>query len=169
MLSLNDLLRAGSVKRFHIVNTARTQTLAEHQYMVAILAGEIAKRMDFTPEGISYVMTAALVHDAGEARTGDIPTPTKKLLRKEFGAQFDDALNKFDIPTQHGGEVKAILKCADYLDSMIFLNEHRVGRHADAVMDDIMEDAYSFFNKAGEPGRHASKIYSDVQNAVYDI
>jgi 5'-deoxynucleotidase len=169
MLNLPDLLRSGSVKRFHIVNTTRIQTLAEHQYGVAVLAGEIAQRIGLDTKQIALVMAAALVHDAGEARTGDIPTPTKKILRGRFGAEFDQVLSEFDIPSDHPAHIKIILKCADYLDSLIFLGEHRVGRHADAVYEDINEDAFSFFNKAGEPGRHASMILSEVQNAMYQI
>lgn len=171
MLALHDILRAGSVKRFHIVNTTRVQTLAEHQYGVAVIASEIAHRMGFDASIAATVMSVAILHDAGEARTGDLPTPTKKRLRSMFGGDFDAALAEFDHPSAVvlPAQVKSILKCADYLESMVFLMEHKVGRHADAVMDDIMGDAFDFFERSGEAGRVSHQIWSDIRNAVYEI
>jgi 5'-deoxynucleotidase YfbR-like HD superfamily hydrolase len=169
MSNILDLMRAGSVKRFHIVNTIRTQTLAEHQYGVAVLAGEIAERLGLDAPAVASVVAAAIVHDSGETRSGDLPTPTKKKLRRAFGEAFDDILAEFDIPLSLPPSVKTILKCADYLESMIFLMEHKVGRHADVVMDDIMSDAFAFFDRSGDPGRIAGMVWSDMQNAAYEI
>lgn len=171
MLKLHDILRAGTVKRFHLVNTTRVQTLAEHQYGVAILASEIANRAGWAHDKVAAIACVALVHDADEVRTGDIPTPTKKRMRAKFGAAFDDVLGEFD-PLQ--GEslsagVAVILKCADYLESILFLGEHRVGRHAETVMDDIYEDALAYFDRAGEYGVIARQILSELENAVYEI
>lgn len=169
MSNIHDLMRAGSVKRFHIVNTTRTQTLAEHQYGVAILAGEIATRLGLDAPAVALVVAAAIVHDSGETRSGDLPTPTKKKLREAFGTAFDAVLAEYDIPMHIPAHVKVILKCADYLESMTFLMEHKVGRHADAVMDDIMTDALGFFSKYGDTGRIANQVWSDLQNAAYEI
>lgn len=169
MSKIHELMRAGSVKRFHIVNTSRIQTLAEHQYGVAILSGEIAERLGFDAPAVALVVAAAMVHDSGETRSGDLPTPTKKKLREAFGDAFDDVLAQYDIPMSIPAHVKTILKCADYLESMSFLIEHKVGRHADAVMDDIMADAFEFFDRAGEVGRVAQQVWSDLQNAAYEI
>ena len=165
------MLRAGSVKRFHIVNTTRVQTLAEHQYNVAIFAAEICRLMGFDDQTIASVTQLALLHDIGEVRTGDIPTPTKKVLRGAFGSDFDGVLAQFDAVdvSDLPAHIKAILKCADYLDSMFFLGEHKVGRHADAVMADILNDADDFFRKAGTPGTYARRIWGDLEHAVYRI
>lgn len=169
MLKIHELMRAGSVIRFHIVNTVRHQTLAEHQYGVAVLAGEIAGRLGLPPAVVASLVAAAVVHDAGECRTGDIPTPTKRRLREKLGEPFDQVLDQFDVPVYLAGDSKNILKCADFLESMIFLMEHKVGRHADVVMDDIMNDAFLFFDGCGSVGRVANQIWSDMQNAVYEI
>jgi 5'-deoxynucleotidase YfbR-like HD superfamily hydrolase len=114
-------------------------------------------------------VAAAIVHDSGESRSGDIPTPAKKKLRRAFGAKFDDLLAEFDVPMDVDALGRTIIKCADYLESMIFLEEHQVGRHANAVMVDIMDDAGAFFGAAGEPGRISNQIWSEWQNARYEF
>lgn len=146
--------------------------MAEHEYGVAILASEIAQRMGLAPCVVASVAGAALVHDADEVRGGDIPTPTKKRIRQHFGDDaFDVALGEFALPhiANLPPIIRTIIKCADYLESMYFLSEHKVGRHADAVMDDIIRDADAYFSKAGEPGLVAAKLWSELQNAVYEI
>jgi len=169
MSKIHDLMRAGSVKRFHIVNTTRTQTLAEHQYGVAILTGEIAARLGLEPAAVASLVAAAIVHDSGETRTGDIPTPTKRRLREALGAPFDKVIDQFDVPITVGVAHKHIMKCADFLESMVFLMEHKVGRHADIVMDEIMNDAFEYFSKCDRIGRVANQVWSDIQHAVYEI
>ena len=43
LLGLGDLSRSGHVTRWHSVRTYREQTLAEHHYMVAMIANKLAK------------------------------------------------------------------------------------------------------------------------------
>lgn len=169
MIVLHDILRAGTVKRFHIVNTTRVQTLAEHQWGVAVLACEIAGRLNLADSEVARLALLSIVHDAGEVRTGDVPTPTKTRLREALGGLADNVLAQFDPVLNIEPKLKAIMKCADYLESMIFLMEHKVGRHADAVMDDIMTHAMRYFDLVGEPGRVSMQIWSEIQNAVYEI
>jgi len=75
---LESVMRFHAVKRWHMIDTTRQQTLAEHSANVALLAYVIANgapQMFFGPaEGVT---TAALVHDLGEVFTGDIPSHTK--------------------------------------------------------------------------------------------
>jgi hypothetical protein len=171
MIALHDILRAGTVKRFHIVNTTRVQTLAEHQWGVAILACEIAGRLGWDDAAVARLAALCIVHDAGETRTGDVPTPTKTRLREATGSLADEVFAQFDpvATTDIPPWIKITLKCADYLESMIFLMEHKVGRHADAVMDDIMTHGFRFFDLAGESGVVAKQIWSEIQNAAYEI
>lgn len=172
MLKLHDILRAGTIKRWHIVNTARQQTNAEHQHNVAVLAQNLCHRLNIPDEITLRLMAAALVHDAGECKTGDIPTPFKKELRASFGAAFEEMLAKYDpVPSLHRlpPEAAAILKCADYLDSLLFLEENKVGRHAEAVFVDIKQCARRYFTGQGDVGAHAVQLYNELANAVYEI
>lgn len=169
MLKLHDLMRAGSVKRFHMVNTTRIQNNAEHMYGVAVLAGEIGARLGLEPPAVASLVAAAIVHDAGEARSGDLPAMTKRRLRKALGKAFDDVMDQWDAPKPADLLLKGILKCADLLEAMIFLQEHKVGRHADAAMAYMMDDSFRFFDLAGEAGRISHQIWSEIQNAHYEI
>lgn len=169
MLALQDILRAGTIKRWHIVNTARVQTNAEHQYNVAILTQEICRRLGYAPSVSLQLVALALVHDAGECKTGDIPTPAKRMLRSKLGAAFDAALAVFDVENTQLLPVpyKTVLKCADYLDSMLFLKENKVGRHADFVLEDILKSATEYFSASGEIGDHAAQLYRELSQVEY--
>lgn len=116
-------------------------------------------------------MAAALVHDAGECKTGDIPTPFKKELRHQFGPTFEAMLAKYDPVEALGlpAQVVVILKCADYLDSLLFLDENRVGRHANAVFDDILACAKRYFGAQGVVGALAHDLFYEISNAEYEI
>ena len=169
MLKIHDLMRAGSVKRFHIVNTTRIQSLADHQYGVAVLAGELSKRLGLNVAAQARVVASAIVHDAGEARSGDIPTPAKKKLRRAFGEKFDELLAEYDVLMTMHDQDKLIIKCADYLESMIFLQEHTVGRHAETVLEDIIKNAFEFFDNCDAVGTAAYTIWYDILRAEYEI
>ena len=57
-MKLNDMMRAQHVKRFHIVNTTKSQSVAEHSFNVALIARAIAIKMGFDSENIDnqYVL-----------------------------------------------------------------------------------------------------------------
>ena len=171
MLKLHDILRAGTIQRWHIVNTARQQTLAEHQFNTAILTQAICTRMGVAQDVTMRCTLLALVHDAGECKTGDIPTPAKKLLRKELGPKLDKVLGQFDVEQtdELPRTLKHVLKCADYLDSMLFLQENKVGRHAEFVLADIMASGLAYFESCGDIGAIARDLYYELSNAVYQI
>lgn len=153
------------------MNVAREQTLAEHQYNVAILTQELCRRLGYAQSVGLQLLALALVHDAGECKTGDIPTPAKKLMRKACGPTLDACLNQFDVEDTSGlpDPYRAVLKCADYLDSMLFLRENKVGRHANAVFDDIIASASYYFGTVGDVGDHAAQLYRDLKDVEYVI
>lgn len=78
------LLQACDTKRWTIVRVYREQTVAEHQYRVWALAMSLYDQLaggtphnSFEREAIGYW---ALVHDADEIWTGDLPSPIKSLI-----------------------------------------------------------------------------------------
>lgn len=172
MLKLQDILRSGSVTRWHLVNTIKQQTLGQHQYNVAMLSLEIASRMGITDHSqLLSIIFYALTHDSSEARIGDIPTPTKRKLKERTGVDFNQVFMDFDVADSRmvDSTAQQIVKCADHLDGLFFLGEHRVGRHADKVMDDITTEAIAYFRGAGDTGAIATQILSEIENAVYEI
>jgi len=128
-LEIQDILRAGSVMRWNIVRTANQQTLAEHIFNVTMIARAIAKEMDIDD---AEIIKAALEHDLDEVLYGDIPTPTKKIM-KEAGANFDIIDNRPD----RGPVAAAVVKVADFIEAMWFLKENKIGRHAEAALDNV--------------------------------
>lgn len=140
-LSLYDFLRAGHVKRWHIVETTRTQTLAEHLWLVTVIAMDLHQQLLGAPG--SDFMQMALFHDACEIRTGDTPTPGKRLLESIAGSPiFEEADNRLLPPPgipYPGDKVGvddrqlAIIKMADVIEAYHFIEECGVGAHAKHV------------------------------------
>lgn len=109
----------GAVKRYHVMRTHRTQTVAEHSQGVAIIILQIFPAAD------ARLLRAALTHDFHERDTGDMPSTAKwkfpglKAAMQEAEDQWngdhagygDSALPDFE---------KRILKWADYLELMLW-------------------------------------------------
>lgn len=153
MLTLYDYLRAGHVKRWHIVNTTAQQSIAEHSYLVAIIAMHLHRDVDpmCDMNDVQETGIYALFHDAPEIRTGDIPTPAKKLLREierltpepNLGPMEPDLFERLDIrlmprcPFTREGEVSDVsiqcVKMADAIEAAHWIRENGAGRHAEIV------------------------------------
>ena len=144
-LSVAEQLRACHVRRWHIVQTSREQTLAEHSFAVSVIAGSLASHMKWKglmhPTEALKLLGWALNHDLIEVRTGDVPTPFKKVLRGVGGADIfekaEDAVDA-DFGAKYRGiagtEVEMIVKVADMIESVYFLQDNGVGAHAKAVL-----------------------------------
>lgn len=156
-LSLYDFLRIGHIKRWHNVNTIREQTVAEHSYLVTIIAldlyasvaGVPAEPVPMMPAIEEYVcmvrdllklLIGAIFHDAPEAASGDTPTPAKRLLRQISGdpalfQKVDDflmpqlpyILEKMPI------HLEKFVKMADAIEGCHWISENGAGTHAKVV------------------------------------
>lgn len=130
MAEIESIMRFGSVKRWHMIDTTRQQTLAEHSACVAALAYGIASKTTFfgPPERVGM---RALFHDLAEVFTGDIPSHTKKYLSgiKEFEAEVLPV-----VWNMSGGEhIDLLIKACDIADGIRFIRLHGVditGVHA---------------------------------------
>ena len=124
-LSIQDTLRAQGVNRWHIVETSRPQSVAEHSFNVAMIAMELAYLIPSLSK--PDVMAAALMHDIDEVVTGDIPTPTKERLGTVSTHQ------KFDPYQDSDHNIGAIVKLADLIETWWFIHNFGLGRHAKSV------------------------------------
>lgn len=72
---LERVLQAGGVRRFHTTWGIPDQSLAEHQWRVAMIFHHLyhEERAPLPSSG----MVHALVHDLGESVVGDLPAPIK--------------------------------------------------------------------------------------------
>jgi 5'-deoxynucleotidase YfbR-like HD superfamily hydrolase len=139
MLTLRQKLRASHVKRWHIVECTRNQTVAEHSFNVAILAEEICNLINADEQFKNLVRQYAIHHDIPEIALGDLPTSVKSVFGEEAIVEVNnisktlDPLSAVDSPMAY-----RVVKLADLLDSVIFLAQHGVGTHAKKVRDLII-------------------------------
>lgn len=147
-LTTYEQLRACHVKRWHIVQTHRQQTLAEHSFAVAVIAGSLAASMGY--KGLLHdrlrlqLLQNALSHDLIEVRTGDIPTPFKRELEKVAGPgvveRAEDLVDRDhsgSMRQSEGTEIEAIVKLADQIEAIFFLQDNGYGQHALEVLDSL--------------------------------
>jgi len=136
-LTLYDYLRASHVKRWHNVNTIRQQTLAEHLYMVTIIAVHLC---NFIRPGFEkFVAFAALFHDSAEVVLGDTPTPAKRFIRDFTGRPniFDEMEHELmpEIPyiKMEGVDPWPFVRMADRIEAAYWISENGAGTHAEIV------------------------------------
>lgn len=144
-LTLYDFLRAGHIKRWHNVNVAREQTVAEHSYMVTLIALHMFDRavgVKDDPVTALHVILRAMFHDSPEVVAGDMPTPAKRFMRDLTGDPFlfdkvDNALMPvlpyLGTPTMPGSPIGAFIKMADAIEGAHWIGENGVGKHAQIV------------------------------------
>lgn len=136
-----EMLRVGHVVRWSIVRTARPQTVAEHTTLVMLLSLMIADKINAGVNRGELVLHA-LFHDIAEVRLGDMPTPTKQALVNLLGSNPLKTLEDRIMPPAVGDQmVKYIVKLADIIEAIQFLDVEGVGSHA-AQVKQKMHDLY---------------------------
>lgn len=117
---LSVMMNAFSIKRYHTIQTLRTQTVGDHTARVMALALYLG--------GDSLnLMKAILEHDALEIFTGDIPATAKWDV--EFNKAVDQLENRFnrdvglDMGKSLSEEEATILKVADMLELCLWCSE----------------------------------------------
>jgi len=142
-LSLKDLSRAGHVTRWHTVRTVRQQTLAEHLYLVTVVAQAMLEKISSTsPSNADRWKLASwtLRHDSPELVLGDIPTPMKHLMREYAGRDViadieadicvDFQRSKDRIDTTY---LARVAKLADIADAISFIAAEGTNEHARVI------------------------------------
>lgn len=117
------------VPRWAIIRTIKQQNVAEHSYYVAIYAKEIAEFVNLDKDEVPLLVWVALLHDAEEMVTGDIPTPSKE---RHLHIQRYQILRDVEIglspDTNLSLAAHKILKIADCFEAIMFLvDEQYIG------------------------------------------
>lgn len=74
--SAEPVIRAQYVRRWHLVPMSMSQSVAEHQYNVAMLLVMMPAKDGID---VNAAVAWAMVHDLPETVTGDVPTHIKKM------------------------------------------------------------------------------------------
>lgn len=123
---LETVMRLAAVKRWHMIDTTRSQNLAEHSANVALLAYSIAvsaPEMYFGPA--LHMAGLALLHDVPEVFIGDIPTHSKRWLGKEALDHAEESITPFEFrcfPVDLRS--KRLIKICDLADAIRFIRVH---------------------------------------------
>lgn len=145
-LTLKERMRACHVKRWHIVRTLREQNVAEHSFVVGLIAVEIMKRSGNDPDQMGAihaengyaVMRWAMWHDMAEIKTGDMVTPFKRRLNELAPGVIEEVEQEFcqyikEIKSTTPQFARLVVKLADMIESAAFISEEGHGEHAEGV------------------------------------
>lgn len=156
-MDITKKLRAGHVRRWHIVAVAREQSVAEHMHRVGVIAEEILcilGRYSWDSNLTINVMRWAFIHDRSEVVTGDTPTPAKSAMFKasEVGRDSGVVVDPLALITalvdpeaedlricveQDQPLAGAIVKLADLIEAMNYVGIFGCGEHALATWQEI--------------------------------
>lgn len=134
--NLEVVMRMSAVKRWHMIDTTRTQTLAEHTANVSLLAWLIAQTSPMIHFDPGSLLLGAMVHDLAEAFLGDIPTHSKPLIGKEAISSAEATVLPVIFQRavlKPGSPEHELLKLCDIADGIRFIRLHGVdvtARHA---------------------------------------
>lgn len=140
---VTDLLALSNVPRWSIVDHCKHQTVGDHVYRVMVIATELAERLSIVLD--IHTIMHILHHDAEESRTGDIPTPFKRL-----GAGSDEEMRATVCPwterwpNRMDAVESRLFQLADLIEAATFIKRYGVGSHAAgvaALMRIAIEDA----------------------------
>lgn len=116
------------VPRWVVVPTIRKQTVDQHSYQVAQIARWLMQfHRNQSDRFYLEVVTDSLDHDNDEAVTGDRPTPSK--VRK---------------PPMPSNQVLVVVKCADILEAICFLEEEKAMGNGVYTYSVLMERRAAF-------------------------
>jgi len=163
-LTLTQLMRVGHLKRWHMVRTAREQTLAEHITLVQVIGLDVVARLGEQRVGGAQptqflqeqVRRWAYWHDMPEVLTGDVSPPFKTMADSEVRGLMDSLERSTDsryaaIMDATCETAHQIVKFADMLEAMVFLRTEGIGPRAVEIVGLIGESLDRVVAEVGDP------------------
>lgn len=158
--------RLSLIKRWAIVPTIQTQSVAEHQFNVQRIVIKLASWFDLTEsEDLFDLSQAALHHDDREALSGDIPQ-TAKYFVKEGESGIDTGQEVWY--DEASPRIKAVVKLADLLEGIHFLTMeiHLGNKYVELHQLQMIERVLKFVRDQTDWPKH---VYGNVSRWIEDI
>lgn len=115
-----------NVRRFNFEHCNRYQNVAEHSYFVAMLVMELGRLHGMSPLKIGVAVEAALMHDATESVTGDIPYLVRRSMdRAALSALDHRAAAELGVDVSYPIDIIWLVDYADALELAMYLKEER--------------------------------------------
>lgn len=165
--AIETVMRLHSVKRWHMIDTTRTQTLAEHSANTALLAYLIAMSspMHFFGDPM-LIAVATLVHDIPEAFTGDIPTHTKPHIEGMDALERTVTHPMFNVLM--ADPAKTLIKLCDLADGIRFIRLHGVDVTARHAREGLEEQLMIKFDGTEWPDEVQAVVRKNIMFYAYE-
>ena len=149
------LSRMRLIRRWSLMQNSSPENIQEHSQRVALLAhalGAIRKTVFKQPADPERAAFLALLHDAGEVMTGDLPTPVKyfdaaireayrgieeaanRRLLSFLPPEFRDAYSPALFPEEEDSASWELVKAADKLCAWLKCVEERRGGNREFLL-----------------------------------
>ena len=180
MLKINDIYRLCDTNRWHIVKVRREQSVAEHSFIVTLLADAIGEAVKGPEVYDSFdrtqVLMHALTHDVAECVTGDIPSPIKNFLgvRKVLEEMESEIMGKYYGRGNKVSEfAKQVVKIADIAESVKYLTLNCDSRHGELVLaknhEALARAIRSSFDSVGQQDAAAKVVTQFLTGTCYTL
>jgi len=134
---LEGMMRLSIVPRWTIVPMNRHQSVAEHSFRVAVIALEIAEAEEL--EEVAAIVKLALIHDAAECFTSDLPTPVKGMIKNLSSIEQKSCPWVLEEAVAQPVYNHQIVGMADALEAYAFLRTWGTGPRARSIEKQILE------------------------------
>lgn len=177
------LLNLTNVPRFTITPHTGHQSVGEHSFRVAVIAMELASRVPSSIITMEALLRFSLTHDIAESATGDIPAPFKQVIRQELASRklggyfalMEEQVcpwitSEFDLITDlpEGDDTRHIVKVADMVEAMTYIQKWGVGYRAKEARDFIGEKINDYILRAIDGGDIKRDEFSLAYREVVD-
>lgn len=131
LMNTKKILDSGIVKRYHTCDTIKEQNTASHQWGVAMIC------LSLKPNCSRDVIIYAMLHDAAEKVTGDIPAMVKQLYLGD--CQFKEHIRNLESAFCPLPELSPleflVVRIADILELLWFISkEVSMGNRNDDIV-----------------------------------
>ena len=109
MVRLGDIAHALALVNRYGGHSTEPYSVAEHSVLVMLCVRDYLERLDTPADEQLPILRAALLHDAGEAYTGDIPTPLKRQIDAHAGGELKRMERRIDAAICDRFELDAAL------------------------------------------------------------